>query len=167
MFYHLDSLLHSQRWRERRREPVRRQALLSAFASIPCLSPTRMVPNVLHCGDICFLHTLPRAALEVCKIDALGVGVERDVSEVILEGTKCFLIHTAPWATEATALPTPCRTGAASAGRGPLGTLTGMLPLSPRNWVARGCLCRLASAPHERLRVWRQMSDQSPCGRAS
>lgn len=97
MFYHLDSLLHPQRWRETRKETVRRRALLSAFAPTPCLSPTRMVLNVLHCGNICFLHTLSRAVLEVCKIHALGVGVERDVSEVILEGTKCFLIPTAPW----------------------------------------------------------------------
>lgn len=43
--------------------------------------------------------------------------------------------------------------------RGPPRTSTGMLPLSPRYWVARGCLCCLTSDPHERLGVWRQRSE--------
>lgn len=37
------------------------------------------------------------AALEVLKIHASWVGVERDLLEIVLEGTKGFLMHTAQW----------------------------------------------------------------------
>lgn len=49
----------------------------------------------LHRDLICFLHTIPTAALEIFKVHALWVGAERDLSEVTREGTKGFLIHTA------------------------------------------------------------------------
>lgn len=102
------------------------------------------------------------AALEVFKMFALWVGAERDLSEVILEGTKGFLIHTSQWPLRPLLYQLHMDRSSSSEQKPPQG-LNRNASSYPMELGGRGCLYWLAlSSPRNVRDVETNVSSESP-----